>query len=118
MPTATGAGLNLNNLDRFRSKLGLEWEDVASIIGVDRTTIYRWRNQEASPRPIARTRIVQLNELMQLLTRTFAGPDLARAWLKEATPDMLGGKATPLDVMRQGRIDRVLTLLQFLARGA
>src|SRR5690348_3709374 len=118
MPAVTGAGLNLNNLERFRLKLGLDWDDIAAIVGVDRTTIYRWRNRETSPRPLAWTRLAQLNELMQLLPRTFAGPDLARTWLREAKPDMLGGKTTPLEVMRAGRIDRVLTLLQFLIRGA
>lgn len=118
MPTVTGAGLNVNNLDRFRSKLGLDWDDIAAIVGVNRSTIHRWRSQEASPRPIAWTRIVQLSELTQLLPRIFAGPDLARAWLRESKPELLGGKTTPLEVMREGRIDRVLTVLQFLARGA
>lgn len=55
---------------------------------------------------------------MQLLQRVFAGPDLAREWLKTAKPEMFGGQRSPIEVMREGRIDRVLTLLHFLARGA
>lgn len=118
MPTIAGERLNVNSLDRFRSKLGLDWDDIAAILGVNRSTVHRWRTHEASPRPIAWTRIAQLNELLQLLPRIFAGPDLARTWLQTSKPEMLGGKVTPLAVMREGRIDRVLTVLEFLARGA
>ncbi len=95
----------------------LEWGDLAAVIGVDQSTLYRWRHGESVPRPLAVSRLAQLDELVQMLQRLFAGPDLARTWLKTATPEMLGGD-TPLDTMRAGRIDRVLTLLHFLARGA
>jgi hypothetical protein len=117
MTTATGRGINLGMLERVRSKLELEWIDLAQIVGVDQSTLYRWRQGESSPRPIAMSRLVQLGELMEMLKRLFAGPDLARQWLKSAKPESLNGD-TPLDVMRKGRIDRVLTLLHLLARGA
>ena len=118
MATLAGSGVNLNSLDRARAKLGLEWDEIAAILGVNRSTVHRWRTHEAAPRPIAWTRIAQLGELMQLLPRIFAGPDLARKWLREARPELLGGKATPLDVMLAGRLDRVLMVLEFLERGA
>ena len=66
---------------------------------------------------MAWSRLAQIDELLQMLPKLFAGPDLARNWVKTARPESLGGKVTPLDVMRSGRIDRVLTLLQLLARG-
>jgi len=117
MTTAAGAQIDLGKLERMRARLRLDWADLASIIGVDQSTLYRWRQGETSPRPLAWTRLAQLDEMMQLLQRLFAGSDRAREWLHASTPEMLGGQ-TPLVVMRAGRIDRVLTLLHFLARGA
>lgn len=117
MTTATRLRLDLQALEQMRDKLHLEWSDLAATFGVDQSTLYRWRHGESAPRPLAVSRLAQLDELGAMLPRLFAGPDLARAWLTTTTPEMLGG-ATPLDVMRSGRIDRVLTLLHFLARGA
>ena len=118
MPTTLSAGAELRGLARAREKLQLDWDELAAIVGVNRTTLHRWRSGESTPRPIAWTRLTQLDELLEMLTRVFAGPDLARDWLKSARPSSLGGDVTPLEVMKNGRIDRVLGLLQFLARGA
>lgn len=117
MTTAAGAHIDLRNLEQMRERLRLEWSELAAIIGVDQSTLYRWRHGEASPRPLAWSRLAQLDEMMQLFQRLFAGADRAREWLHSSTPEMLNGE-TPLAVMRAGRIDRVLTLLHFLARGA
>jgi len=117
MTLTTDARLDLGALDATRGKLQLEWEDLAAILGVDQATLWRWRRREASPRPVYQARLQQVGELVELLQRLFAGPDLARTWLKTATPESLGGERTPLEVMKAGRIDRVLTLLHLLARG-
>jgi hypothetical protein len=117
MATATDHEIDLGTLERTGRKVGLELQDIARIIGVDQSTLYRWRTGASVPRPIVRTRLVQFGELFALLRRLFAGPDVARRWLHEARPVSLGGAHTPLDVMRQGRIDRVLLLLHALGAG-
>ena len=118
MTTIAGQHLDLKILRYAQEKLQLDWADIAASLSVDQSTVYRWRNGEATPRPMAWSRLAQLDELLQLLQRVFAGPDLAREWLKEARPEGLGGHQTPLEVMKAGRIDRVLMVLHFLARGA
>ena len=118
MGTVTRGHLDLRTLERVRDKLQLDWADIAAALSVDQSTVYRWRHGEAAPRPMALSRLAQLEELMELMQRIFAGPDLAREWLNQARPDALGGHQTPLEVMRTGRIDRVLRVLHFLARGA
>lgn len=118
MTTAMQARFDVQDLEALSTQLHLEWRDLAAILGVDQSTLWRWRRGESRPRPLAQSRLTQLGELRELLRRLFAGPDLARAWLHEAHPEMLGGSATPFAVLRSGRIDRVLTLLHFLARGA
>ena len=105
MPSTIDARFDLDALDAVREKLRLDWEELAATIGVDQSTLYRWRQRESSPRPVYRSRLQQLTELAELLPRVFAGPE------------SLGGAATPLELMRAGRIDRVLTLLHLLARG-
>jgi len=118
MTTSAPADTDLSVLSRLHEALGLDWADIAATVGVDQSTLYRWRHREATPRPMALSRLAQLSDLLQLLRRLFAGADLARDWLGAAKPEMLGGTKTPLEVMREGRLDRVLTLLHFLARGA
>lgn len=117
MGAIAGQHLDLRTLRYVREKLELDWADIAAALSVDQSTLYRWRTAESVPRPLARSRIGQLDELMQLLQRLFAGPDLAREWLKDAHPEALGVQ-TPLETIRAGRIDRVLMVLHFLARGA
>jgi hypothetical protein len=115
---APSISADLRVLDQAHDRLQLSWADIGAIIGVDESTVHRWRSRTSVPRPMARTRVAQLHETLDLLRRLFAGPDLARQWVTEKKPKGLGGSETPLDVMRTGRIDRVLMLLHFLARGA
>lgn len=117
MALVTDTYIDLDALDGVRSKLHLSWEDLAAIIGVDQSTLYRWRQRESSPRPIYQSRLQQVGELIDLLPRLFAGPDVAREWLHASRPTSLGGDKTPLELMKAGRIDRVLFLLYSLARG-
>jgi len=108
---------NLTRILRTGEQLKLGLQDLADMIGVDQSTLYRWRQGASSPRGMARSRLAQVVELLELLRRLFAGPDVARTWLHEATPKSLGGRDTPLDVLREGRIDRVLAVLNSLAAG-
>lgn len=118
MGTTTRPHLDLRVLDRLHEQLRLDWADIAAALSVDQSTVYRWRAGEAAPRRMALSRLAQLDDLMQLMQKVFAGPDLARVWLREAMPEALGNQQTPLEVIRAGRIDRVLTVLHFLASGA
>lgn len=116
MALITDSYIDLDALDGVRARMHLGWEDLAAIIGVDQSTLYRWRQRESFPRPIYQSRLQQIGELMDLLPRLFAGPDLAREWLHSARPAGLGGDRTPLELMKAGRIDRVLLLLHSLVR--
>jgi uncharacterized protein (DUF2384 family) len=118
MGTVAGHAVDLNTLEEIKQQLKLTESEIAAVVGVNPSTLWRWREQQVTPRGIARSRLVQFEELRNLMRQVFQGPDVARQWLRFAKPEMLGGRVTPLDVMLGGRIDRVLTVLQFLARGA
>jgi uncharacterized protein (DUF2384 family) len=118
MGTVAGHAVDLNTLEEIKQQLKLTESEFAAVVGVNPSTLWRWREQRVTPRGIARSRLAQLEELRNLMRQVFDGPDVARQWLRSARPEMLGGQVTPLDVMLSGRIDRVLTVLLFLARGA
>ncbi len=118
MTTQTANHIDLEEVDSLRQKLGLQKAELAQIIGVDQSTVYRWRQGEATPRGVYVSRIVQVQEIFELLRSIFADPDLARDWLRHSTPQSLGVKDTPIAVMLNGRVDRVLNALEFIARGA
>jgi transcriptional regulator with XRE-family HTH domain len=108
---------DLESLQKTGERLGLGLQDLADIVGVDQSTLYRWRQGTSAPRAIVLTRMEQIGEAFAMLRRLFQGPDLARQWLHESKPASLGGDVTPLEVMRAGRVDRVLMLLHTLAAG-
>jgi len=116
MPAVLDGDAGLHTLEDAHGQLGFTYAELANVLGVDESTIHRWRNHDSSPRPLARARLVQLRETMDLLRRVFAGRKLAREWIRDKRPEGLEGD-TPFEVMRNGRIDRVLMLLHYLARG-
>ena len=118
MTTLTANDINLGEVESAGGKLGLTQAELAAIIGVDHSTLYRWRKGESNPRAMCVSRIRQVQEIFELLRSVFDGPDLARQWLRTARPESLGGQKTPMDVMLGGRADRVLNTLDFIARGA
>jgi transcriptional regulator with XRE-family HTH domain len=118
MTTAIASHFDVDEMDGLRTRLGLTNAELATIIGVDQATAYRWRQGDSSPRAVYRSQLAQLLEMQHLMQRVFAGPDLARAWLRTSLPESLGGTVTPMDVLLQHRIDRVVNTLQFIARGA
>lgn len=118
MGTSIDPAADIDRIDRIGQQLGLGHHEVARALGVDQSTYFRWRTGASVPRGAAiRSRMEQFLELAALLRRLFDGPDLARQWLREATPASLGGAQTPLQVMEAGRLDRVLMTVQSLAIG-
>ncbi|MCU0646478.1 MAG: DUF2384 domain-containing protein [Gemmatimonadaceae bacterium] len=117
--TAVRKDIEFSAYERGARRLALGHQEMADILGVDQSTYWRWRSGSSTPRgAIIRSRLTQFAELLELSRRLFDGPNVARTWLREARPAALGGSTTPLEVMRAGRIDRVLSLLQSLAAGA
>lgn len=109
--------VGLNKALRVARQLCIGYEDLASIVGVDQSTLYRWRHDATTPRKSMRVPLRQFAEMHLLLRRLFDGPDLAREWIHHALPESFGGKTTPIAMLRSGRIDRVLSLLERLAAG-
>jgi hypothetical protein len=55
------------------------------------------------------------DRLAWCLRHTFAGPDLARAWVNEVVPGL--GNRRPVDLMIRGELEPIITLLISLLAG-
>ena len=102
-------------LEEIEDGLGLSSSELAQALDVTPRSIDRWRIGETHPQHEARHRLGQLESLVTRLGETFAEPEAARAWLRDANR-YLGG-LTPAEALRVGRVDRVDAALEALDSG-
>lgn len=97
--------------------LELRWEEVADILGTTSRTLQRWRQHGATPAREHAERVQKLDELRFWLETVFNGEgDQAREWLHTRLLD-LHGKA-PMEVIRQGRLEKIIEFLATAHEGA
>lgn len=97
-------------------KLGLNFNDVASALGVASRTVYRYRNHESTPAPDVRDRLGKLREILQLLEEAFSDQDAWMTWLYTEVPALKG--QIPIIVVRKGELDEIISILAGLYSGA
>ena len=102
-------------LDHSTSALGISYEELAQVIGVDRKTVSRWIANETFPQPGKRARLEQLTALIGRLDDTFKTRAAAQEWL-HARSGYFGG-LRPVDALLSGRIDAVDAALEALDSG-
>jgi transcriptional regulator with XRE-family HTH domain len=84
-----------------RRTSGLTWEQLASLVGVDRRSVHLW----ASGRPMSAPNAERLNRILAVLRRIDRGtPSATRAWLHAPSSQGL----LPLDLLREGRFDEIV----------
>jgi len=69
----------LSELIEAKHKEGMGIQDMADLVGVDRTTIYRWRKKEVRPDQQGLTAIFALGGSWMELGRRIGDPNLQRA---------------------------------------
>jgi len=97
-------------------KLGLNLNEVASVLDVHPRTVYRYKNQESAPSPDVRDRLGKLREISQLLTEVFVDKDAQLAWLYGSVAMLRGQR--PIDKIRKGELDEVISVLAGIHSGA
>jgi hypothetical protein len=73
-------------LDWAHEILGLDWTEVATAVGADRRTIYRWRQGRSAPSAEHRDRIEDMRELRFLLETVLPEHDARLEWLYDSLP--------------------------------
>jgi transcriptional regulator with XRE-family HTH domain len=102
-------------LERLTAALGVSYDDLAAVLGVDRKTVYRWLADASFPQTHTRARLDDLEALVDRLDETFKPGDGGKAWLH--APSGYFGGLRPLDALLRGRIDAVHAALEALDSG-
>ena len=88
--------------------------DVARVSDTNPRSVTRWKAEAAVPRRKAEERLLELRAVVDLARRVMRD-NAARLWLRSPNPDL--GYEKPLDLITQGRYQRVIDLLLALAEG-
>lgn len=97
-------------------KLGLSYEQIGDILGVGRTTIYRWTHEEeAVPRQSNFLEILQLQKLKYLMNSVFSDAELRDEWLYYPSPDFDGD--SPIQKLYDGDIEPLIKQLATFESG-
>lgn len=106
----------LEAVERWRDMSGCDVKEIALTLGVDESTLHRWRARQSCPSHAGESRLWLLKELVGEFDEMFvAAPEDGYAWLRTRVPAL--GRKCPLDVLRAGGIERVLALLGRANRG-
>ena len=102
-------------IKQLKEDFGLSSRDLAQVLGVDPRSLARWAAGDAFPRHGARERLEALAELDERLAETFTSREAARAWLQAPTRYL--SDLAPIDAVRAGRTDRVVTIIEAIDSG-
>jgi putative toxin-antitoxin system antitoxin component (TIGR02293 family) len=102
-------------IDEAQSNLGLSLTELAKLLDVDRRTILRYRSEASAPSESVRERIAAIRHLMYLLGQVFPTIEDAKDWLYSPVPSLQARR--PIDLLRSGKLDEVLSELAGLDGG-
>ena len=88
--------------------------DLALVSDTNPRSVARWRTEEACPRRQAEDRLLELGAVVGLARRVMRD-DAARLWMRAPNQDL--GFEKPLNLVKEGRYQRVVDLLLALAEG-
>lgn len=90
---------------------GLSGTDIANFTDVSKSTVHRWANGAAAPKPETQLFLSDLHYIVQRLDEYYS-PQEVRTWLYARHPQLDGERA--IDVILNDDSKRVLTILDRL----
>lgn len=90
--------------------------DIAAVLQIDQPAFRSLVSGDYAPTETARKAIADLQELVFLLGEVFPDGHDAQRWLNKAGPALKGKR--PLDLIRDGHVDKVVTVLATFHSGA
>jgi len=102
-------------VDETQKNLGLNDGELAKLLGVDRRTILRYRKEATAPSGEVRQRIQALRDLFYLLDQVFRTDEDAKDWLYSPVLSLRARR--PIDLLRAGKLDEVVSELAGLDSG-
>jgi putative toxin-antitoxin system antitoxin component (TIGR02293 family) len=101
-------------LDHLYDGAVVDTADVARVSDANPRSVTRWRAQEAMPRRDAEERLLELRAVVDLARKVMTDEG-ARYWLRSPNVDL--GYEKPLDLIAEGRYQRVIDLLLAIGEG-
>src|SRR6202045_1753972 len=102
-------------IEDLRDRGGLKGTDVANIASVSPATVSRWTAGKALPHPKTQLIISDLRYVVDRLSE-FYTPEETREWLY-SKHRLLGGERS-IDLIHDGRTDKVLEVIESLEQGS
>lgn len=96
-------------IEDARESFGLNYGDLASALEVTRRMLLRYRKEKNTPSPKVRDRLEALRQISHLLDEVFTNREDGLIWLYTPVPLLQGRR--PIDLMRKGELDEVLSVL-------
>jgi len=100
-----------------RENLNLTEEEIARLLGVEAALLLEYLDHPATASPEFHDRVHKLWDTAVLMKEVFPDRDAGLAWLGKEEDLWFKGKR-PVDLLRQGEIDEVLTALATFHTGA
>ena len=97
-------------LELLRARAAIRSVDVAKMLGTTPETVSRWSHGRAYPRSSNESLLGDLEYIVERLSDFYSDARTARGWLYSR--HRYFGGARPADLIRQGRIDKVLEAIQ------
>ena len=92
-------------------KRGISAVDVANVLGTSPATVSRWNTGKASPQRSKELLLVELDYIVERLSEYYSS-DEARLWLYSR--HRLLDDRKPADLIQEGQVDRVLSVIDQL----
>ncbi len=104
-------GAVARRLELLRTKGAIKDIEVANLLGTRPETVSRWNQGRAYPRANTEKTLLELEYIVDQLG-DFYEPNEARQWI--FAPQKLLGGTSPAELIRAGRIDEVMRLVNQL----
>jgi transcriptional regulator with XRE-family HTH domain len=108
---ATMTSAVARRLQSLRTKGAIKEIEVANLLGTRPETVSRWNQGRAYPRANTERTLLELEYIIDQLA-DFYEPNEARQWI--FAPQKLLGGISPAELIRTGRIDEVMRLVNQL----
>jgi len=99
-----------------QQSFGLKYVELASALGVTSRSLLRYRNLVSVPSRSVQVKLERMRQISHLLDEVFDGRDAQMQWLYSAVPLLRGRR--PIDLIRLGELDEVMSILAGLYSGA
>jgi len=98
-----------NTIQQASEHLKLNFTEVAEALGVHRQTVFRYRKLESVPSADVQERLAKFREISYLLSEVFVDQAVQLEWLYSPVPLLRDRR--PIDLIRKGEFDEVLSVL-------